>query len=66
MCGHNRCLDWARRYSASFALEKYKLIHLSQNPKQFNIQAPLPLLGVETKPKALIRILGVWLNPRLN
>jgi len=66
MRGHNRCLDWARRYGASFALEKYKLIHLSWNLKQFNIQAPLPLLGVETKPKALMRILGIWLNPRLN
>jgi len=59
MRGHNRCLNWVCRYNASFALEKYKLIYLSQNPKQFNIQAPLPLLGVETKPKALMRILGV-------
>jgi len=64
--GYNRCLDWARHYGASFALEKYKLIHLFWNPKQFNIQAPLPLLGVETKPEALIRILGVWLNLWLN
>jgi len=62
MRGHNRCLNWARRYGTSFALEKYKLIYLSRNLKQFNIQAPLPLLGVETKPKALMRILGVWLN----
>jgi len=41
-------------------------MHLSRNPKQFNMQAPLPLLGVETKPEASMRILGVWLNPRLN
>jgi len=66
MRGHNRCLNWARRYGASFAPEKYKLMHLSRNPKQFNIQAPLPLLGVETKPEASMRILGVWLDPRLN
>ena len=66
MRGHNRCLDWARCYSASFAPEKYKLMHLAQNPKQFNMQAPLPLLGVETKPEALLCILGVWLDPRLN
>jgi len=59
MRGYNHCLNWARCYSASFALEKYKLIYLSRNPKQFNMQASLPLLGVETKPKALMRILGV-------
>src|SRR6266516_3878640 len=26
---HNRCLDWARKYGALFAPEKYKLIHLA-------------------------------------
>jgi hypothetical protein len=41
-------------------------MHLARNTKQFNMQAPLPLLGVETKPKASLRILGVWLDPRLN
>ena len=66
MRGHNHYLDWARRYGASFAPEKYKLMHLARNPKQFNMQAPLPLSGVETKPEASLRILGVWLNPRLN
>ena len=30
------------------------------------MQAPLPLLGKETKPTALMCILGVWLDPRLN
>ena len=37
MRGYDRCLDWARHYSASFALKKYKLIYLAQNPKQFNM-----------------------------
>ena len=64
--GHNRCLDWVCCYGASFALKKYKLIYLVQNPKQFNMQAPLPLLGVETKPEASLRILGVWLDLWLN
>src|SRR5436190_21174086 len=34
---HMRCLDWARRYGALFAPEKYDLIHLLRRLKRFNI-----------------------------
>lgn len=63
---HSRCLDWARRYGASFAPEKYKLMHLARKPRKFNMQAALRLPGAETEPSAELRVLGVWLDPRLN
>jgi hypothetical protein len=53
-------------HGASFAPEKYKLIHLARRPKKFNMQASLRLTGAETRPSATIRILGVWLDPRLS
>jgi hypothetical protein len=62
---HTRCLDWAARYGASFAPEKYELIHLSRNPKRFNMQAQLQLGTVTKAPTPTIRVLGVWLDPRL-
>lgn len=62
---HDRCLDWARRYGASFAPEKYQLMHLARKPKRFNMKAALSLPGVETEPTTSLRILGVWLDPRL-
>jgi hypothetical protein len=63
---HEHCLDWACWYGTTFALEKYELIHLAHRPKKFNMQASLQIQGVEQAPKASMRILGVWLDPKLN
>ena len=62
---HDRCLDWARRYGASFAPEKYELIHLARRPKRFNMRAQLQLGGIAKEPGTSVRILGVWLDPKL-
>ena len=62
---HNRCLDWARRYGASFAPEKYDLIHLSRRPKKFNMQAQMQLGSLVKAPTTSVRVLGVWLDPKL-
>jgi hypothetical protein len=48
---HARCEQWARKHGTSFALEKYELIHLTRNPKKFNLAATLQLDATETKPK---------------
>ena len=40
---HNQCLDWAQQYGASFASEKYDLIHLFRRLKKFNMQVQLQL-----------------------
>ncbi len=62
---HDRCLDWARRYGASFAPEKYELIHLARRPKRFNMRAQLQLGEIAKGPSTSVRILGVWLDPKL-
>jgi hypothetical protein len=36
---HDCCLEWARRYGATFAPEKYELIHLTRKPERFNMRA---------------------------
>jgi hypothetical protein len=62
---HDRCLDWARRYGASFAPEKYELIHLARRPKRFNMRAQLQLGELTKDPSTSVRVLGVWLDPKL-
>jgi hypothetical protein len=62
---HDRCLDWARRFGASFAPEKYELIHLTRRPKRFNMRAQLQLGNLVKEPNTSVRILGVWLDPKL-
>ena len=59
---HDRCLDWARRYGASFAPEKYELIHLARRPKRFNMRAQLQLGDIAKEPSTSVRILGIWLE----
>jgi hypothetical protein len=62
---HDCCLGWARRYGASFAPEKYELIHLTRKPKKFNMQAQLQLGEITKNPSISVRVLGVWLDPKL-
>ncbi len=62
---HDRCLDWARRYRASFAPEKYELIHLARRPKRFNMQAQLQLGETAKISSTSVRILRVWLDSKL-
>ena len=59
---HNRCLDQARRYGASFTPEKYDLIHLFKRPKKFNIQAQLQLGNLVKALTTSMRVLGVQLT----
>ena len=56
---HRRCEEWARRHGAKFAPQKYELMHLSRNPKQFDMSACLQLTDLRLHPKTEIRILGL-------
>lgn len=40
---HRICLKWAQRHGVSFAPRKYELIHLTRNPKKFNMVAQVDL-----------------------
>ena len=61
---HGECMEWARRYGARFAPEKYELMHFTRR-QCFNLEAPVQIEGRVINPGAAMRILGVWLDPRL-
>ena len=61
---HGRCMDWARRYGAKFAPEKYELMHFSRR-RCYNIEAEITVSGQTKAPAQVMRILGVWLDPAL-
>ena len=56
---HDRCLDWACRYGASFVPEKYELIHLARRPKRFNMRAQLQLGGIVKESNISVHILKI-------
>jgi hypothetical protein len=62
---HSRCLEWARRFGMSFAPAKYELIHFTRHRTKFNLQANLNLGAVIKTPALDIRVLGVWLDAKL-
>ncbi|ODM15178.1 hypothetical protein SI65_09417 [Aspergillus cristatus] len=61
---HGRCMDWARRYGANFAPEKYELMHFSRR-RCYNMEAEIAVSGQTETPAQVMRILGVWLDPAL-
>ena len=48
-----------------FALQKYKLIHFSRKTKKFNMQASVQIVAIEKTPSQSVRILGMWVDPKL-
>lgn len=61
---HDRCMDWARRYGAKFAPEKYELMHFSRR-RCYDMEAAITVNGQTKTPAQVMRILGVWLDPGL-
>ena len=62
---HKKCEKWAARYGSTFAPAKYQLIHLSRNPKKFNMQATINIANNVVKPKTDIRVLGLQIDTAL-
>lgn len=62
---HQRCISWAARYGTSFAPQKYELIHFARRRSAFNLSASLRLQDVDLHPSTEVRILGVWVDPKL-
>jgi hypothetical protein len=48
-----------------FALYKYELIHFTTARKRYNLQPSIRVGGAEKLPSTEVRILGVWLDPKL-
>jgi hypothetical protein len=47
-----------------FAPKKYELIHFTRS-KGFNLQAGIQIEGIEKAPIKEVRILGIWVDPKL-
>ena len=62
---HKKCERWAIRHGSVFAPKKYELIHLSRNPKKFNMTAVVKIENSIIKPKTDIRILGLRIDTKL-
>ena len=62
---HRQCEKWASRHGSLFAPTKYELIHLSRNPKRFNMAASINIASTEIEPKTDIRVLGLQIDTKL-
>ena len=62
---HEKCQSWARRHGITFAPHKYELIHFTTARKKHNLQASIRLGNIEKEPTTSVRVLGVWLDPKL-
>ncbi|KAI0996003.1 hypothetical protein K3495_g12178 [Podosphaera aphanis] len=62
---HKVCEEWADKHGVRFAPEKYQLIHFSRTTKRHDLKASLHIQGHKTNPSASIRVLGVYLDPKL-
>jgi hypothetical protein len=63
---HERILEWARRHGASFAPEKYILVHFTKARTKHNSACPLILPDYTINPSPHARSLGVILDKILS
>ena len=63
---HENCERWAKRHGSVFAPHKYELIHLAKNPKKFNLEASFTVNGKLLNVTKSVRVLGVYIDTRLN
>ena len=61
---HQKCLDWASKHGAAFAPQKYQLIHFTRG-RQHNLRATVQIQGFEEGPVPALRLLGVWVDTKL-
>jgi hypothetical protein len=64
---HEECEKWANRHGARFSPEKYKLIHFTKKRKdnQDDLKSIIKIQGHETKPETALKVLGVWVDPKM-
>jgi hypothetical protein len=63
---HKRCLEWARSHEASFALEKYILVHFTKARTKHNSASPLIPFTSTIHPCSSARVLGVILDKKVS
>jgi hypothetical protein len=62
---HECCLEWAGKHGASFAPEKYILVHFTKARTKYNTACPLTLLSLTISPSPSAHVLRVILNKKL-
>jgi hypothetical protein len=63
---HERWLEWAKKHRASFAPEKYILVHFSKARTKHNSACPLVLPTSTIYPSPSARVLGTVLDKKLS
>lgn len=63
---HTKCEQWAKKHGAKFAPEKYQLIHFTRSRTRHNMDATITIQGHVSKPETCVRILGLWVTPKLS
>jgi len=62
---HEICMRWAAKHGASFAPQKYELIHMTRTPKKFNMKMALNFGNAVIEPGASLRVLGLYVDTKL-
>lgn len=62
---NEKCMAWARTQGATFASEKYQLMHFTRRPKKFNMQPNVRIPNFRDGSVPVIRILRIHLDPKL-
>jgi len=62
---HEICPKWARTHGASFAPQKYELLHLFRRPKKVNMAMFINFGTTFIEPRTSIRILGLHIDGKL-
>jgi hypothetical protein len=63
---HRKSIAWAKRFGLKFAPHKYELVHFICRRNAFDLSATVDLDGLAIEPKLDARVLGVWLDTKLN
>ncbi len=61
---HERCLEWARKHGASFAPEKYILVHFTKERIKHITACPLTLPSFTITPSPSAHVSGVILDKK--
>lgn len=62
---NEKCMAWASTHGATFAPEKYQLMHFTRRPKTFNMQATVRIPEYQDGPVPVMKILGIHLDSKL-
>jgi hypothetical protein len=63
---HDTCIEWARRHGVQFSPEKYQLIHFTRKRNQSaDLQHTIRIQGFGGQPVQGLRVLGVWVDSKL-